>query len=64
MGSKEAGPPAMQSPDDGTRGAEGGAGAPAGPGSPKEPGGWGGTAAEGTVAGGAPQVEGASASPR
>nr|XP_012424055.1 PREDICTED: cancer/testis antigen 1-like [Odobenus rosmarus divergens] len=54
----------MQAPDDGAGGAEGGAGAPTGPGSPREPGGWGGTAAEGTVAGGAPQVEGASFSPR
>uniref|UniRef100_A0A8C7ES64 Uncharacterized protein n=1 Tax=Neovison vison TaxID=452646 RepID=A0A8C7ES64_NEOVI len=55
---------AMQAPDDGAGGAKGGAGAPAGPRGPGEPEGCDGTAAEGTVAGGASELEGASPAPR
>ncbi|XP_045850917.1 EKC/KEOPS complex subunit LAGE3-like [Meles meles] len=54
----------MQAPDNGAGGAEGGAGAPSGPGGPGEPEGRDGTTAEGAVAGGAPELEGASPAPR
>ncbi|XP_004779367.1 cancer/testis antigen 1-like [Mustela putorius furo] len=54
----------MQAPDDGAGGANGGAGAPAGPRGPGEAEGCDGTAAEGTVAGGASELEGASPAPR
>lgn len=64
LGLKKAVGAAMQAPDDGAGGANGGAGAPAGPRGPGEAEGCDGTAAEGTVAGGASELEGASPAPR